>query len=44
MLDNIQDNPDMEKAVRDDFIQDISNQIDWISSLVISLLKIAKFP
>ena len=43
MLDNIQDNPDMEKAVRDDFIQDISKQIDWISSLVISLLKIAKF-
>lgn len=43
MLDNIQDNPDMEKAIRDDFIQDISKQIDWISSLVISLLKIAKF-
>ncbi len=43
MLDNIQDNPDMEKAVRDDFLADISKQIDWISSLVISLLKIAKF-
>lgn len=43
MLDNIQDNPDMEKAVRDDFLADISRQIDWISSLVVSLLKIAKF-
>lgn len=43
MLDNIQDNLDMEKTVRDDFIQDVSKQIDWISSLVISLLKIAKF-
>lgn len=43
MLDNIQDNPDMEKTVRDDFLADISKQIDWISSLVISLLKIAKF-
>lgn len=43
MLDNIQDNPDMEKAVRDDFLADISKQIDWISSLVVSLLKIAKF-
>lgn len=43
MLDNIQDNPDMERAVRDDFLADISKQIDWISSLVVSLLKIAKF-
>lgn len=43
MLDNIQDNPDMDKAVRDDFLADISKQIDWISSLVVSLLKIAKF-
>lgn len=43
MLDNIQDNPDMEKAVRDDFLADISKQIDWISSLVVALLKIAKF-
>ena len=43
MLDNIQDNPDMERAVRDDFLADISKQIDWIGSLVVSLLKIAKF-
>lgn len=43
MLDNIQDDPDMEKEVREDFLADISKQIDWISSLVVSLLKIAKF-
>lgn len=43
MLDNIQENPDMEKSIRDDFLQEISKQIDWISSLVVSLLKIAKF-
>lgn len=43
MLDNIQDDPDMEKEVRENFLMEISKQIDWISSLVISLLKIAKF-
>ena len=43
MLDNINDNPDMSKEIRDDFILEISKQIDWISSLVVSLLKIAKF-
>lgn len=43
MLDNIQDDPDMEKEVREDFLMEISKQIDWISFLVISLLKIAKF-
>ncbi len=43
MIDNIQDDPDMEKEVREDFLMEISKQIDWISSLVISLLKIAKF-
>lgn len=43
MLDNIKDNPNMEKEVREDFIKDISKQIDWITSLVISLLKMAKF-
>ena len=43
MLDNIQENPNMEKSIRDDFLQEISKQIDWISSLVVSLLKIAKF-
>ena len=43
MLDNIQDAPDMEKEVREDFLIEISKQIDWISSLVVALLKIAKF-
>lgn len=43
MLDNISDNPDMEEEVRNEFLTDISKQIDWISSLVISLLKMAKF-
>lgn len=43
MLDNIQDDPDMEKEVIEDFLREISKQIDWISSLVVSLLKIAKF-
>lgn len=43
MIDNIQDDPDMEKEVREDFLKEISKQIDWISSLVVALLKIAKF-
>lgn len=43
MLDNIQDDPDMEKEVRENFLIEISKQIDWISSLVVALLKIAKF-
>lgn len=43
MLDNISDNPDMPQEIREDFIQDISKQVKHMSSLVISLLKIAKF-
>lgn len=43
MLDNINDNPDMDSRTRDEFILEISKQVEWISSLVISLLKIAKF-
>lgn len=43
MLDNINDNPDMPKELREDFILEISKQVDWMSSLVIALLKIAKF-
>lgn len=43
MLDNISDNPDMPQEIREDFIQDISKQVEHISSLVISLLKTAKF-
>lgn len=43
MLDNFSDNPDMPQEIREDFIQDISKQVEHMSSLVISLLKIAKF-
>lgn len=43
MLDNISDNPDMPQEIREDFIQDIIKQVEHMSSLVISLLKIAKF-
>lgn len=43
MLDNISDNPDMPQEIREDFIQDISKQVEHMNSLVISLLKIAKF-
>ncbi len=43
MLDNINENPDMDKETRLDFLNEISKQTEWISSLVISLLKIAKF-
>lgn len=43
MLDNIEENPDMDSKTREEFIEDISKQIEWISSLVISLLKLAKF-
>lgn len=43
MLDNISDNQDMLQEIREDFIQDISKQVEHMSSLVISLLKIAKF-
>ena len=43
MLDNIEENPNMDSKTRSEFMKEISRQIDWISSLVISLLKLAKF-
>lgn len=43
MLDNIYENPEMDEKTRQEFIKDISRQVDWISSLVIALLKIARF-
>ena len=43
MIDNIYDNPDMDEETTMDFIKSINNQIEWISSLVVSLLKLAKF-
>ena len=42
MLDNIQDDPDMEKEVREDFLIEITKQIDWISSLCSSAFKDCK--
>ena len=42
MIDNIYENPDMNEETREDFLKTISKQVDWISSLVISLLKLAK--
>ena len=42
MIDNIFENPDMNEETREDFLKTISKQVDWISSLVISLLKLAK--
>ena len=43
MLDNLEQNPNMDDKTRGEFIKEISKQIDWISSLIISLLKLAKF-
>ena len=43
MLDNIADDPDMPQEVRADFLDSISRQVDSISHLVISLLKMARF-
>lgn len=43
MLDNIYDEPDMPTEMRQDFIRSISMQISWMSSLVNSMLKLAKF-
>lgn len=43
MLDNIEDNPGMDEDTKNDFLHSISNQVDWMSSLVISLLKLSRF-
>ena len=43
MLDNIADDPDMPQEVRMDFLNSISKQVDSISRLIISLLKMARF-
>lgn len=42
LLDNICTNPDMDESTRKEFLHEISMQIDWISSLIVSLLKLAK--
>lgn len=40
MLDNIEDNPNMDSKTREEFIKEISKQVEWISSLVLSLIHI----
>ena len=42
MLDNIKENPQMDLHKRQEFIYEISRQIEWINWLVISLLKLSK--
>lgn len=42
MLDNIRENPQMDEHTRQEFIHEISRQVDWINWLVISLLKLSK--
>ena len=41
-LDNIIDDPDMDKQIREDFIRDIKREINSISFLVQSILKLSK--
>ena len=43
MLDNIIDDPDMDKGIRNDFIRDIKRNIININFLVQSILKLSKF-
>ncbi len=43
MIDNIYNEPDMPVAVRQDFLQSIARQIEQMSSLITTLLNIAKF-
>ena len=42
MLDNIRENPNTDEHTRQEFIYEISRQINWINWLVISLLKLSK--
>lgn len=42
MIDNLEDN-NMDEELRTEFIKDISNQIEWMNFLTISLLKLARF-
>ena len=42
LLDNINENPNMDDKTKNEFLSDISKQVDWMSSLIISLLKIAR--
>lgn len=42
MLDNLKDNPNMDKDTKQKFIFEISKQVDWINWLVISILKLSR--
>ncbi len=42
LLDNMRENPDMDKETRMKFIHEIKRQIEWINWLVISLLKLSR--
>lgn len=42
LLDNVCNNPDMDLDTRKEFLTEISMQVDWISSLIVSLLKLAR--
>ena len=43
MLDNLIDNPDMDKTTREDFIRDIKRNVVNINFFVQSILKLSKF-
>ncbi len=43
MIDNIYDDPDMPPEIRQDFLRSISHQIEIMSTLVTTLLNLAKF-
>lgn len=43
ILDNLIDNPDMEKEIREEFIRDIKREVTNIHFLVQALLKLSKF-
>ena len=43
MLDNLIDDPDMEKETREDFIKDIKRNVTNINFLVQTILKLSKF-
>mgnify|MGYP002543696446 FL=1 len=42
MLDNIIENPNMDEKTKNNFMIEISRQIEWINWLVISILKLSK--
>lgn len=43
MLDNLIDEPDMEKSVREDFIRDIKREVVNVNFLIQAILKLSKF-